>query len=166
MKLKILLISLLIIVVLCSCSEPKEAQPSTGYPVDAESGYPTVHYTSPTEESYPIEDPFAGYTKGPEFHINLPVSVDNATVAGTGPAGVPIVLVDVSEFALVLGETTIDEDGTFSFDLEEPLTTGHTIGLMLGDIEGTDFVESDFLYSDTYFERPLIGILFDMAIVE
>jgi hypothetical protein len=36
---------------------------------------------------------------------------------------------------------------------------------MLGDIEGTEFVASDFLYSETYYERPMIGILFDMAIV-
>jgi hypothetical protein len=40
------------------------------------------------------------------------------------------------------------------------------IGLQLGDIEGTNFEESDFLYSDTYYERPLIGILFDLVVVE
>lgn len=166
MKIKILLISLLTIIILCSCSEPKIVQPTTEQPADTESGYPAVYYTSPTDEGYPIEDPLAGYTKGPEFHINLPVTENDSAVTGTGPASVPIVLVDVSEFALVLGETTINEDGTFSFELTEPLTSGHTIGLMLGDIEGTEFVESDFLYSETYYERPLIGVLFDMVIVE
>ena len=166
MKIKVLLISLLIIVVLCSCSEPKVIQPTTGQTADTESGYPIVDYTIPTEEGYPIEDPLTGYTKGPEFHINLPLTDKDSTVIGTGPTGVPIVLVDVSELALVLGETTIDADGSFSFDLTEPLTPGHTIGLMLGDIEGTEFVASDFLYSETYYERPMIGVLFDMAVVE
>jgi hypothetical protein len=165
MKIKVLLISLLFIVVLCSCSEPKLVQPTTGYPLDVETGYPTVDYTIPSQEGYPIEDPLAGYTKGPEFHINLPVTENDSIITGTGPSGVPIVLVDVSELALILGETTIDADGSFSFKLAEPLTPDHTIGLMLGDIEGTEFVASDFLYSETYYERPMIGILFDMAIV-
>lgn len=166
MKIKPLLISLILVVLLCGCSETKEVQTTTGYPADEESGYPTTDYSIPADAGYPVEDPLEGYTQGPEFHINLPVIGGDLTVSGTGPADVPIVLVDVSEMALLLGETTIESNGTFSFRLETPVTSGHTIGLMLGDIEGTEFNESDFLYSETYYERPLIGVLFDMVVVE
>jgi hypothetical protein len=66
----------------------------------------------------------------------------------------------------ILGETIIDERGNFQFDLEQPLQSGHSIGIQLGDITGTELNESDFLYSDTYYERPFIGILFDMVSVK
>lgn len=165
MKSKTLLISLFLVVLLCSCSDTTDVQNSTEKPVE-ETGYPVVEYTVPTDKGYPIETPIPDYTQGPDFHINLPVSGGDMTVTGTGPAGVPIVLVDISEFALVLQETTIDEDGTFSFSLENPLVSGHSIGLQLGDIEETEFNESDFLYNQSYYERPMIGVLFDIAVVE
>lgn len=170
MKIKNLLISLLLVVLLCSCTSSKTTETTSpnesGEPSGEETGYPVTEYSFPTDEGYPVEDPMEGYTQGPEFNIDLPVSGGDLTVTGTGPADVPIILVDVTEFALILGETTIETNGTFNFTLADPLDSGHTIGLMLGDIEGTDFVESDFLYSETYFERPLIGILFDMVVVE
>jgi hypothetical protein len=131
-----------------------------------EEGYPVTEVTPPDDSAYPVEEVDLGYKQGPEFHIDLPLTTNDQVVTGTGPTGVPILLVDVSEAGYVIGNTVIGDDGTFSFALEEPLKINHMIGLQLGDIEGTEFEEGDFLYSDTYYERPLIGILFDLVTVE
>jgi hypothetical protein len=132
----------------------------------SEDGYPVNDFTT-VDLSYPIgstgEDDIEF---GPEFKINVPVRGGDLVVRGTGPSGVPILLVNVSEVGTVLGETIINEDGEFLFTLEQPLVSGHSIGIQLGDITDTELNESDFIYSDTYYERPLIGILFDMVSVE
>jgi hypothetical protein len=129
-------------------------------------GYP-VHNEGNIDHSYPVGLTGDENIKfGPEFKINEPVRGDDLVVSGTGPSGVPIKLVNVSEVGTVLGETVIDEYGEFRFDLGQPVVSGHSIGIQLGDITGTGLNESDFIYSDTYYERPLIGILFDMVSVK
>jgi hypothetical protein len=172
MKIKITsLFTLMFLLLMVGCNpaqttpEPTSTDPDA-YPVVGEDGYPLSEILSENDDAYPIEEVDPGYKQGPEFHIDLLVSGGDQTVTGKGPAGVPIILVDVSEVGLTLGETTIADNGTFDFILEEPLQSGHTIGLQIGNIEGTEWEESDFLYSETYYERPLVGILFDMVVVE
>lgn len=133
---------------------------------EEESGYPVSRPTQDLNAAYPIETPEPKYPQGPEFSLDEPVEGGDLVITGTGPAGLPIILVDVSEVGLLLGETIIGEDGTFRFDLDEPVQSQHAIGIQLGDISGTDFNESDFLYSETYFVRPLIGTLFAMVFVK
>ena len=188
MKIKLLLILVpFMLLTLCGCGESetmptaeKELAPSesdqteeAGYPIseepgDVESGYPSSTEPEDIESGYPSSALPAqtDYTPGPVFTIDVPVKADDTIVTGTGPTGVPINLVDASEVGLLLAETVIDTDGTFTFELEEPLEQGHMIGIMLGDLTGTDLDENDFIYSDTYYARPLIGILFDMVLVE
>jgi len=137
---------------------PTDSDISTGYPINTpdaspETGYPVVD--NPSDET----------PQGPEFSISVPVQAGDLTVTGSGPAEVPLRLVSVSAVGQVLAETVINREGLFTFNLDEPLEAGQTIGLMLGDLSGTDLNESDFLYSDTYYARPLIGILFDMVVV-
>jgi len=134
--------------------------------IEEESAYPVSEPVVQLETAYPVAKVESEFPQGPEFIINRPVRAADSEVSGTGPAGVPIKLINVSEVGVVLAETTIREDGTFTFTLQERLQTGHSIGLQLGDIENTDFNPDDFLYSDTYYERPLVGILFDMLVVE
>jgi hypothetical protein len=131
-----------------------------------ESGYPVSPPMEMPEEGYPIAEIESEFPQGPEFIIDRPVKATDSAVSGIGPAGVPIKLIDVSEVGVVLAETTINADGTFTFTLQDPLQSGHSIGLQLGDVENTDFNPDDFLYSDTYYERPLVGILFDLLVVE
>jgi len=157
---------------LTSCKENKieSADPnitSQSYPIqESELAYPLNEHND-TETGYPIlELEQTNYPKGPEFKIVTPVKVGDLTVTGTGPEGIPIKLVSVSEVGLLLAETVIDENGTFLFNFDSPLKSQHIIGLQLGDLTGTDINENDFIYSDTYYEKPLIGILFDMVIVE
>ncbi len=163
---------LVIIVFLVSCGGKESAvhtsspEPAS-YPVqEGESSYPITQQDTEEESGYPISENEPAYPQGPEFSFDSPVKAADEFVTGTGPAGVPIKLVDVSEVGLVMSETLIDNDGVFNFILEEPLVSGHTIGIQLGDLENTDFSESDFQYSESYFERPMIGILFDMLVVE
>lgn len=169
---RILIISCIVLLLLAGCN-PKSpaAVPVTEdvkapEEVEEESGYPVSPPMEMPEEGYPIAEVESEFPQGPEFVIDRPVKASDSTVTGTGPAGVPIKLINVSEVGVVLAETTIGADGSFSFTLEEPLQSGHSIGLQLGNIENTDLNPDDFLYSETYYERPLVGILFDMLVVE
>jgi hypothetical protein len=138
---------------------PTESDVSTGYPINTPDANP--------ETGYPIENnQSTATTQGPEFSISVPVEEGALEVTGTGPANVPLRLVSVSEVGRVMAETVINGEGNFTFNLDEPLEAGMTIGLMLGDVSGTEFNENDFVYSDTYYARPLIGILFDMVVVQ
>jgi len=102
----------------------------------------------------------------PVFEISEPVYAGDATVQGTGPTGVPIKLVDVTEIGAELDRTVIGDGGMFSFNLVEGLPEGHTIGLQIGDLAGTSLRYEDFERSETYYDRPLIGVLFDMVSVQ
>jgi hypothetical protein len=158
---------IIIFLLMVSCTAKQSTGTETeAYPVQGETAYPVTVPNIETQSGYPITKNTPEYKQGPEFHIDVPLKTGDMVVTGTGPADVPINLIDVSEVGFLLGETVIAEDGTFSFSLTEPLKTGHLIGIQLGDIEGTDLNEEDFLYSDTYYERPLVGILFDLVVVE
>lgn len=136
-----------------STGDQTGTEQSSGYPIQAtdESGYPITDVTD--------------YPPGPDFKITLPVSAGDIVVTGTGPAGVPIILVDVSEVGELLGTTVINADGTFTFELSKGLSGNHQIGLQLGDLTGTDLSENDYVYSEDYYSKPFIGILFDMVLV-
>ena len=125
-------------------------------------------YPAP-QASYPA--PVAGYPApttqaGPKFTINEPVKTTDAQVTGTGPAGVPLRLVDVSQAGEVIASTTIGSDGTFRFDVAGKLTAGNRIGLVMGSTEGTGVNPSDFTSGPGYEDIPRIGILFAQARVQ
>jgi hypothetical protein len=166
-----LFLAILLIITACQDNQPAlETQESIAdaYTVSTdEVGYPVTEFEQPTQQGYPIEDEWPSeYPKGPEFSIDTPVVGGDLVVTGKGPSEVPIRLISVSEIGILLGETVITTDGTFTINLQEPLNANHTIGLQIGDLAGTEFSESDFLYSPTYYERPLVGILVDMVVVE
>ena len=172
MKTKLILIALICAFLLLGCASNKITNETNSPELDAypaeggKEGYPVTVNAPPDNDGYPIEKVDLGHGTGPVFRINLPVTSGDQVVTGTGPVGIPILLVDVSKSGLILGKTVIENDGTFSFSLEEPLKFNQMIGLQLGNIEGTKLNENDFLYSDTYYERELIGILFDLVAVE
>ena len=161
-------ILLIILLFVSACLNPtiteepsSQNDKTSSYPVD--SGYPIDDLGI----SYPVDSTAPdGYQKGPDFAISLPVAAGDMTVSGTGPSNVPILLLDLSEVDLVLGETTIDETGNFVFELNDPLISQHLIGIKLGDISGTEFSETDFIYNENYSERPYVGIMFDLVVVE
>jgi hypothetical protein len=161
---------LLLFITGCAGAEPESvpAEPTSQLPFGQEANlsYPPPETSNEVESGYPINELTFDYPEGPEFHIDTPVSHNDLMVTGNGPANVPIRLVNVSEVGVVLAETVIDETGNFVLTLDQPLISGHSIGLQLGDIENTEFEESQFVYSETYFDRPFVGILFDLVVVE
>jgi hypothetical protein len=68
----------------------------------------------------------------------------------------------------VLGETVIQDDGTFEF-ATPPLESGVRIGIVLGNLEGTAWSPEDFYDSGYYGDDarvvPMIGFLYDTALV-
>jgi len=111
---------------------------------------------------YPIS---TTYPNKQFIFIEKPVTNKDKSVKGKGPAGLPLILVDVSLVGELLSETTVDLKGNFEFILERPLEVNHTIGVQLGDLQGTDFLETDFTMSSLFYDRPLVGILFDLVSV-
>lgn len=103
--------------------------------------------------------------QAPDFTIDVRVLAGARQVSGSGPPNVPIRLVDVTEAGQELATTVVGVDGRFVFSLSDPLVAGHSVGLQIGDLTGTQFSYEDFVYSDRYYDRPSIGILFDMASV-
>jgi len=155
----------------CSCSGESSNIKSNNLPTEdthllkidkTESAYPAPSY--PQNDYETIARPTAN--PGPKFHIDKPVKSNSSLVTGSGPSDIPIILVDVSDFGEELAKTVIDNDGIFGFELKTPLISSHTIGIKLGDLSRTNFNPDDFIYSDSYYDRPMIGILFDIAIVE
>jgi len=142
-----------------------EAYPISGYPSPegSEIGYPAFP-SFVAESAYPIVTPTKDpKMNGPKFEINKPVFGGSKVVTGTGPANVPIILIDVTEMGTFLGQTTIDENGDFIFNLDEELVSYNAIGLQIGDLSETNLNYEDFIYSEDYIDRPLIGIVFDIA---
>jgi hypothetical protein len=165
-----------------SGQNPAPSQAATGqgnasYPAPqnaAKSNYPAPEagipgYLNPTNVPYPIP-PSPTINPGTPvkvvpFRINKPV-VDGATeVSGTGPADIPITLADITMYGDILGQTTIKSDGTFAFNLSQPIGKGHLIGVALSDLKGTKWVASNF--NDPGFRGddpnlvPLVGYFFD-----
>jgi hypothetical protein len=103
---------------------------------------------------------------GPDFTLNTPVKATDTEVSGSGPAGVPIKLVDVSNSGETLAENTIGSDGTFKFDVSGKLVAGNSIGLKLGNVEGTGLDPNGFLSGPGYVDMPFVGTLFDSTVVE
>lgn len=187
MKYKILIIlSFIIILALTGCQpeEPGESTPTTvqSEPATAlrkptitqsettnrDTSYPITTPTSQVDQAYPypVSEIPSGHDEGPKFTITKPIKDGDIIIEGSGPSGVPIILVDVTELGTLLGETIINDKGVFRFELDKPVQKGHTIGIQLGDITNTDINPDDYQYSSTYYDRPQIGILFDMGNVE
>ena len=165
-------LSLLLMSIITACKGPSQpsidgTEPQTPLKTEVETAYPiNGAYPVGAESAYPIMYFPEGVQRGPDFDINEPVTGGDTVVTGTGPAGVPIELVNLSLVDVVLSETGVDENGKFTFELVEPLESNHTIGIKLGDLSDTDFHEENFIYNEKYYERPYVGILFDIIYVE
>ncbi|QRN83004.1 hypothetical protein JR338_11395 [Chloroflexota bacterium] len=155
----IFIIATLILVGCQSTPSTEPAQVDVNSTEASESGYPI-------SDGYPVGEYEITYVMGPDFSIDTPLKTGDLVVTGTGPAGVPIILIDATDVGELLGTTVISDDGTFQIDLANGLPEQHQIGIQLGDLTGTDLNANDFVYNDNYYVRPLIGIMFDMALVE
>jgi len=138
---------------------PAEAQPSGGS--ESESPLSTA---TPTAEEDAIP--------GPRFALDRPLEAGATHVSGQGPAGIPIVIVDVTLTGRQLGTGYINDEGRFDIELSEPLEAGHRIGIMAGTTSGMSEEEAQEYISQLKKWRgeeartlPFIGTLFDTAMV-
>jgi hypothetical protein len=139
-------------------------------PTALPAGTPTnLAYPSPNG-AYPVGSP-PPTLRGDEvpFQLDKPIVAGSTTVTGSGPAGVPILLEDVTFMGALMGQTNIGQDGRFSFTVP-PLVAGHRLGVTLGDITGTKWTAEQF-YSPGYqgdeaMQTPNVGFFFDTAQVK
>lgn len=140
-------------------TSPASAAPQGGYPA------PQGAYPAPALQGDPAY-PAPVLREGPKFTIKAPVRAADSQVSGTGPAGVPIRLVNITQSGAGISQTIIKEDGTFAFDVAGKLTSGERIALMLGDLQGTNLSQNDFTSGPGYQDFPMIGVLFDTTLIE
>jgi hypothetical protein len=129
-------------------------------------------YPSP-QNAYPAPQPsVTGYPapsslpQGPKFTLNTPIKASDSQVTGTGPAGVPIKLIDLTQAGQEIAQTTIGADGTFRVDVGGKLVSTNEIALMLGNTQGTNINQNDFTRGPGYQDFPQLGILFTSAVVQ
>jgi hypothetical protein len=102
------------------------------------------------------------------FRLDRPIMAGDTEVRGTGPAGVPIFIADVTFMGEPLGNGTIGSDGTFVVKVK-PLPDGHRIGLALGVLNGTKWKPEDFYLQEYYgpdaLQAPQVGFFHDTVMV-
>lgn len=151
-----------------SASNPAPNTPTAevNTPVAAYPGaYPApIAPVATSTNPYP-PPPYSDLPEGPQFTITQPVRLSTGQISGTGPAGVPIRIVNITRGAIEIAAVTIGADGTFSAPLKEAFV-GDRLAIMLGDTSGTGLDRNQFIRGPGYEDWPLIGILFASAIVE
>lgn len=136
------------------------AAPKSGYPPPAPELMPTP------SDAYPVME--SAQSKENAFRLDKPVYAGDTTVTGHGPAGIPILLVDITTMGNILSETVISDDGIFLFDVQ-PLEARHRLGIMIGNLQVPGVKEDDFysqkFYGDEPIQIPQIGFFFDSVLV-
>mgnify|MGYP001085550308 CR=1 FL=1 len=99
------------------------------------------------------------------FELDKPLRVGDRRIVGTGPAGVPVMIVDVTLGGEVLGTAVVGDDGVLSVELNQGLQARHRVGLALGNLDGTDWVltdlQSEKYYGDEALSVPQVGFFYD-----
>ena len=152
-------------------SSPDDSQ-ATGmaYPLPPDEAYPLpVNYGSEGAYPQPVEEVVQESDSGViPFQITKPIYTGAVQVTGTATPGLPLFLVNVTMVGEILGETIVQDNGTFTFDVT-PIDSGTRIGVVLGNLEGTPWSIEDF-YAEGYYGDearvvPMVGFLYDTALV-
>ena len=164
------LIFVLIVFVMVGCGgdapETEERVPGEGEaPTMVTPGtYPEPQqsetYPGPQSESYPAPEALS-----PEFTIDRPVTEANTQVTGTGPAGAQIELINLTRDNDFIGQTTINNDGTFVIDTDGKLIAKNEIALILANTADTD-TTSEGLDDNPAYQQIAAGIVVATAIVQ
>ncbi len=151
---------------------PAPAAAATLSPAE-EGAYPPPQVTSSSaeEEAYPAPSaPTEETSRIPivPFTIEQPVAAGSTVIRGTGPAGVPILIVSVTFMGEVLGEGVIGADGTFEIPTAA-LEAETWVGISLADLTGSDFTYEDF-YANGFrgegaAQIPQVGFVYDSVTV-
>jgi hypothetical protein len=147
---------------------PTEVQPAEAAPAAEEGAYPAP---SATLDAYPppvTPTPETSRIPIVPFVLEGPLAVGDTVVRGTGPANVPIVIIDASFMGDILGKGVIGPDGKFAIETL-PMEDKHWVGLTVDDLTGTDFAYEDFYaqgFRGPHAEAvPNVAFLYDSLVV-
>ncbi|MBI5568059.1 MAG: hypothetical protein HY870_24385 [Chloroflexi bacterium] len=122
---------------------------------------------SPLNKPEPAMSPLP-VSKATPFQLERPLVAGASIVRGTGLAGIPVYIADVTFMGELLGTGTIGSNGKFEVTVP-PLSEGHRIGVALGVLDGTHWKVEDFYKPDYYgpdfMQSPQVGFFFDTAMV-
>jgi hypothetical protein len=102
------------------------------------------------------------------FQLDRPISPGATVVTGRGPAGVPVVLLDVTFGGPLLASGVIGSDNKFELELDSPLEARHRIGITLGNLDGSEWQATDFsdeFHGEEAMNFPQIGFFFDTYMI-
>jgi hypothetical protein len=137
-----------------ACTAPQPAPQPTASPLTANVS--------------PLVSPLPAAANVMPFKLDRPLLPGATEVRGTGPAGVPIFIADVTFMGDPLGTGTIGADGEFVVTVY-PLADGHRIGLALGILDGTRWKSEDFYlpayYGPDSMQAPQVGFFHDTVMV-
>lgn len=149
--LTLLLVGLFFALSGCSKNLPPASSPLESPPI--------TPVTFPTPDTSSLEP----------FRLDKPIIAGATRVTGSGPVGVPIMLLDITFGGRLLALGVIDQDGRFELGLGEPLEARHRIGITLGDLTGTGWQPGDFsdrkFNGDEALNVPQIGFFFDTCMI-
>lgn len=179
MKIKTLLILLLVSAALllsaCSAAEPTAtgAAPVSTEPYPAPEVYlpqtgsdaGSTGGTAPALPAYPGPGADGSLAVVP-FRLDKPIPASASEITGSGPAYVPVMVLDATAGNLILGIGRIGEDGKFSLPVSG-LTAGNQVGIVLGVLEGTPWTAA--MFTQAFFgDEPVTGqtIYFDTTVIQ
>jgi hypothetical protein len=140
--------------------ENEAAQADRDPSVTSPVALPTLH-SPPTATNSEVENEA-------NFSIIEPLMGGQTVVEGTGPRGTGIFVVDITMMAEPLGSGIIQNDGTFVIDVQPPLSEGHFIGIMIGQLEDQEITPNFFdqyrpYAGDGVRDMPNLGTMWDTA---
>jgi hypothetical protein len=92
----------------------------------------------------------------PPFIIDEPLYEGDTTVSGSGPAGVPIIIMDIS-LMTAIAEGRIDEDGEFSIAVTPPLKAPNLVGIMFDETKSSPYTADQLPCGERCRDQPLVG---------
>lgn len=152
---------------------------NTPYPAPVAPPSPTSgQYPPPaTATVLPLEAYPSPQTPTPEtsripivpFVLERPLNAGDTVIRGTGPANIPILVVDIFLMGEELGEGIIDAEGNFEVTVPA-LESGHWIGVAVNDLSETDLEFEDF-YARGFRgpgaeQVPQVGFVYDSEFVQ
>lgn len=173
MKKQLITLILLVGIILSACGPANTEQttnttPNSSYPdansttATVPSSYPSAGQENQSSDSYPV--PQVTFDESRRFTFTTPIKAGDTQVSGTGPANIPIKVVNVGYLGELLGSGQTDANGNFVIELSNPLNGQDTIAIQLNDAS----LESDFRSNPGpgYTDFPMVGLLLATAIVQ
>lgn len=145
---------------------PAESEPAgETYPPPLEATATGGPYPPPTPTYIPVNPyPTEGEAEEPTgilLALERPLHPGDTTVRGVGPAGISVIVRDITDMGVVLGQVIIGEDGTFRLEVE-PLPEGIRVGLTTGD---ADTVAEGIRPGEGAISVPQVGYFYDSIMV-